>query len=175
MTNIPVIETERLRLRAHTLGDFEVLAATWADPAVVRHIGAPSTRTDSWSRLLRYRGHWALMGFGLWAIEEKQTGRYLGDLGLAEFQRDIQPSFEGTPEAGWAFATAAGGKGYATEALRTALQWADANLSAPKTCCIITPENLASVRVAEKCGFRKVREAIHGDHPVGVFERLRNA
>ncbi len=174
MSDVPRIETERLRLRAHQLADFEALAAAWADPTMVRHIGAPSTRSESWARLLRYRGHWALMGFGLWAVEELATGVYVGDLGLAEFQRDIEPRIEGTPEAGWAFVPAVAGKGYATEALRAALQWADTNLAALKTCCIITPENGASVRVAEKCGYRKVRDAIHGDYPIGVFERTRN-
>src|SRR5438045_3039872 len=89
---VVVVETERLRLRPHRLEDFEELAAIWADPAVVRFIGGkPLNREESWARLLRYAGHWALMGFGFWAVEERDSGEYVGDVGLARFQREMQP------------------------------------------------------------------------------------
>src|SRR5579872_7110534 len=83
---VPILETDRLKLRGHRLEDFEACAAVWADPAVVRYIsGKPSTRTQSWLRMLAYGGHWQHVPFGYWAVEEKKTGRYIGDVGFADF------------------------------------------------------------------------------------------
>jgi RimJ/RimL family protein N-acetyltransferase len=63
--DVPVIETQRLILRGHRLEDFDALAAMWADPHVARFIGGkPATQEESWARLLRYAGHWRLLGFG---------------------------------------------------------------------------------------------------------------
>ena len=72
MTSHPtVIETERLILRPHRLEDEENVARLWADPQVVRFICQPSTRQESWSRLLRYAGHWGFFGYGYFAVEER--------------------------------------------------------------------------------------------------------
>ncbi|HEV7178226.1 MAG TPA: GNAT family N-acetyltransferase, partial [Candidatus Baltobacteraceae bacterium] len=118
---IPVIETDRLLLRAHRLDDFPASLAMWTDPIVVKHIGGvPSTEQASWFRLMRYLGQWPLLGFGYWAIEEKSSGAFAGDIGFADFKRDIQPSIAGVPELGWALPTPMHGKGYATEAARAA-------------------------------------------------------
>ena len=74
--NVPVIETERLVLRAHRLDDFDAYAVMWADPVVTRFIGGkPRTREESWIRFLRHPGMWSMLGFGFWAIEEKASGR----------------------------------------------------------------------------------------------------
>ena len=75
---VPVLETERLKLRGHRLDDFIASAAMWADPNVTRHIGGkPLTEEESWTKFLRYVGHWALLGFGYWVVEEKATGSFL--------------------------------------------------------------------------------------------------
>jgi RimJ/RimL family protein N-acetyltransferase len=77
---VPVIETERLRLRGHRLEDFAEIAAMWADPVVTRYIGGkPLTEEDVWARLLRYVGHWAWMGFGYWVVEGKGSGDFAGE------------------------------------------------------------------------------------------------
>jgi RimJ/RimL family protein N-acetyltransferase len=113
----PSLDTDRLTLTAHTLAGFEECAAMWADAAVTRFIGGrPASREDVWNRLLRYRGLWALLGYGYWAVNERETGRYVGDVGFADFHRDITPSLDGAPEAGWVLATWAHGRGFATEA-----------------------------------------------------------
>lgn len=174
MSDVPEILTARLKLRAHVLEDFESLVKLWAEPSVFRYtVGKPSSRTDAWARLLRYRGHWSVMGYGFWAVEERATGAYVGELGLAEFRREIDPPIEGMAEAGWAFGTAGTGKGYATEALTAALAWADGHLAIPTFCCIVDPANVASLRVAEKCGFLPVRQATLGLSLVTVLERPR--
>ncbi|MFO1058004.1 MAG: GNAT family N-acetyltransferase [Dongiaceae bacterium] len=151
----PVLETERLLLAGHRIEDFAELAATWAEPAVVEHIfgGEPSAPRDSWMRLLAYRGLWPLLGFGYWAVRDKATGRYLGDLGFADFHRLIEPSIKGIPEAGWVLSTRAHGRGIATEALAAALAWLWAQ-GHDRSVCLVAPQNRASLRVAEKAGYR---------------------
>ena len=103
MIDIPTLETERLTLRPHRLDDFEAHAALWADEKVVRFItGAPSTREQSWSRMLRIAGMWHHMGFGFLAIVERESGRFIGEAGFPEARREMEPSIEGTMEIGWA-------------------------------------------------------------------------
>src|ERR1700730_5578361 len=118
---VPVLETERLKLRGHRLEDFLRCAAMWADPEVTRYIGGkPHTEEESWGRLLRYTGHWSLLGFGYWVVEENSTGSFIGEVGFADYKRGL-PALSGIPEIGWAFVTKARGKGYATEAVRAAV------------------------------------------------------
>ncbi len=149
-----LLETDRLIMRPHVRGDFDESFAMWSDPEVIRFIGGqPFTREEVWARLMRYAGHWALMGFGFWVVREKQSGRFLGEVGFADFQRQIEPPLEDTPEMGWALMTAAHGQGYATEAVSAALRWADAQWPSADTACLIAPENAASLRVAQKCGY----------------------
>jgi len=79
----PVLESARLKLRAHGLDDFARCAAMWADPVVARYIGGkPLSEEEAWTKLLRYAGHWSVMGFGYWAVEEKETSRFIGELDL---------------------------------------------------------------------------------------------
>jgi RimJ/RimL family protein N-acetyltransferase len=104
---------------------------------------------------LRYRGHWNLLGFGYWVIEEKATEAFVGEVGLSESKREMEPSIEGIPEAGWVLAPAHFGKGYATEAVAAVIEWSRAHLGALPLACIIAPDNAASLRVAKKCGFEE--------------------
>jgi RimJ/RimL family protein N-acetyltransferase len=168
---VPVLETERLLLRAHRAEDFPACAAMWADPVVTRFIGGvPSTGQQAWGRMLNYAGLWALLGFGYWAVEEKKTGGFVGELGFADFKRDISPPIEG-PELGWALVPAVHGRGIATEALRAVVAWGDVRFQGGRTSCIIGPGNLASIRVAEKLGYREARRTAYKGEPTIVFER----
>jgi RimJ/RimL family protein N-acetyltransferase len=172
VTEAPVIDTARLTLRAHRLDDFEASFAMWSDPVVTRFIGGkPSTEQQTWSRLLGYAGHWAFMGFGYWALEEKSTGNFAGELGFANFRRDIAPSMRDVPELGWTLATRFHGKGYATEAVRAAVAWADVRFGSTRTVCLINTENAASIRVAQKCGYHMFERTIFYDQPTLFFER----
>jgi RimJ/RimL family protein N-acetyltransferase len=128
----------------------------WSDPIVTRFIGGkPSTPQRTWLRMLEYAGHWVLMGFGYWAIEEKATGYFVGEVGFADFKRDVAPSMQNVPELGWALAPRFHGKGYATEAVGAVLTWGDAHLESARTVCMISCDNTASIRVADKCGYRE--------------------
>ena len=168
---IPTIETERLILRPHRLDEFEAYADFWADPDVVRFItGVPSTRENSWGRMLRVTGMWHLLGFGFLAIEEKGTGRFLGEAGFQDMRRDFQPTIEGTLETGWALIPSVHGLGYATEAAGAMVEWGAAHFPDMVMTCIISPENGASLRVAAKLGFREIARAdYHG--PIVVMSR----
>jgi RimJ/RimL family protein N-acetyltransferase len=170
--DVPVIETARLRLRGHRIDDFADSAAMWSSAEVTRYIGGrPFTAEEVWTRLLRYVGHWQCLGFGYWVIEDAATRQFLGELGFADYKRDITPSFNDTPEAGWALAPHAHGKGYATEALSAIVRWGDKHFQGALTACMINPQNTQSIRVAEKCGYKRTNETTYHGAPVLIYAR----
>jgi RimJ/RimL family protein N-acetyltransferase len=182
---VPVIETERLRLRGHRPADFSACAALWADPIVTRYtVGKPLSEEEVWARMLRYAGHWAWMGFGFWLIEERATSSFVGEMGFADLRREMQPSLHGVPELGWVLAPPHHGKGYATECVRAALSWAEGMFTAEwrasgppiapelrfaRTVCIIHPDNVRSIRVAAKCGFKEILRTSYKGEPNILF------
>lgn len=173
--NIPVLKTPRLILRGHRLEDFEAMIGIWTDPIVHKYFHGPTlTREDIWSRFLRGFGQWLVMGYGLWAVEEKASGTYVGTVGMMEVKREMEPPLEGIPEVGWTFASRVHGRGYATEAMLAGLHWADETLGKRRMFCIIAPANSPSIRVAEKCGFRYSYETSYKDAPTGVYFRDAN-
>jgi RimJ/RimL family protein N-acetyltransferase len=171
---IPTIETERLILRPHRITDFDAYVDMWADPDVVRFIGGkPFEREATWSRLLKTAGVWSLLGFGFFAIEEKVTGNFVGEAGFHDQRRRIEPSIEGTLEAGWALTPNVQGWGYATEAMTAAIGWADAAFPGMRMTAIIDPDNLPSIRVAQRLGFTELARATYNDQPVNLYERRK--
>ncbi len=172
----PVLETPRLILRETRAGDFEACAALWGDARVVRHIGGRvSTPSESWGRMLRFPGLWALLGYGYWTLTERETGAFAGQVGLADFKSDLSVDISGIPEAGWVLSPRVHGRGYATEAMGAVLDWADANLSAPQSCCLIDPDNAASLNVARKLGYGGAQTAQLGEHATLVLWRGRQS
>ncbi len=170
--HVPVLETERLRLRAHRIDDYDACYATWSDPAVTRFIGGvPQTTEQVWDRMLRSLGMWGMLGYGYWAVEEKSSGRYVGDVGHADLRRDIEPSLRGMLEFGWVLAPWAHGQGYASEAVNAATLWSRVHLPELNAVCIIAPENAPSIRVAEKAGFAKWVDTTYHGGPIGVYRR----
>ena len=144
----------------------------WSDPNVVRFIGGkPSTESQTWMRILNYAGLWALLGYGYWAIEEKPGGTFVGEGGFADFHRNLDPRMD-APEIGWAFATAFHGRGYATEAVQAIVAWGDRQLTPARTVCLIAPDNSASVRVAEKCGYQRFANGDVLGATVDFYERI---
>lgn len=170
--SIPTLTTERLLLRGPAMQDFASSFSLWSDTAVTRHIGGrPLQEEECWSRFLRYLGHWTLLGFGYWIVEERETGAFLGEVGFSDYKRNIDPSLGDRPEIGWIIAPFHHGKGYATEAVTAALQWGSVYLQSKEAACFIEPGNHASVRVAERCGFTKYSEGIYKDSPVVIYTR----
>jgi len=172
VTLVPTLETERLRIRAHTLADFDKTAAMWGDERVARFIsGKASTREESWRRLQSFLGHWHLMGHGYWLIEERATGVYVGDAGFGSFRRELGDIVFDAPEQGWALSPAVQGKGYATEAASAQLAWAEQHFGRRDFVCLISPENTPSLRVAEKLGYREFTRALYHGAPSVLFRR----
>lgn len=170
--HIPTLETARLRLRAHRLDDFSDCLALWTDPLVTRYIGGvPLSPEEVWTRILRYAGHWALLGYGYWVAEEKDTKTFAGELGFADYKRDLNPPLQDIPEAGWVFASAMYGKGYATEALQAIHSWGKVHFKCSQTACIIHPENAPSLRVAEKIGYKESVRTLYKGKPTILFFR----
>jgi len=171
-SSLPVLTTARLTLAPPERSDFEDSAALWSDPLVTRYLGGrTSTPEESWARLLRARGLWALLGYGYWAARETDTGRYVGEVGFADFHRGLEPSIDGLPEMGWALATWAHGRGFAAEAVAAGLAWGQGQWGAAPVVCIITPDNAPSLKLAAKMGFSEQARTTYKDAPMVVLRR----
>ena len=142
------ISTPRLTLRMFREADLDAYAAMSADPEVMRHIGAggPIDRDLAWRGMAAFVGHWALRGVGMWAIEERATGRLIGRAGF------LNP--EGWPgcEIGWLLARDAWGRGLAFEAVGAAIAHGRAALGVGALISLIRPDNTRSARLAERLG-----------------------
>src|SRR5256885_10252619 len=148
MLQIPQLTTERLLLRGFRPDDFERYAEMMADPDVSRHLmdGRPLTRVEAWRQLAMFAGHWVLRGYGLWAVEERASGDFLGRIGC--LNPEGFPAFEIAYTLGpWAW-----GKGYAREGAAAALRYARETLGRTEIASIIRPANTASIRVASSLG-----------------------
>lgn len=147
---IPTLETERLRLRAWTPEDFEDHARFSADPDVMRYLsGEPQSRAEAWRTMAMIVGHWALRGYGFFAVEQKSDRRFIGRVGL------WNP--EGWPalEVGWTLGKEYWGRGYATEAARAALAYAFITQNVDHMISVIHIDNVASQKVAQRLGETK--------------------
>ncbi len=146
------IETERLLLRGWREGDLEPYARMCADPEVMRFIGNGSilNREQGGEQVSRFVRHWEERGFGLWALEEKRSGTFVGFAGLA-YQGDWDEGGHKT-EVGWGLDRAFWGRGLATEAARASVAYGFETLGLERIISIIQPANAASRRVAEKAG-----------------------
>ena len=155
----PTLETPRLRLRGFRASDLDAQWATMTDPEVYRHLGGvPATREETWRKILGSPGLWALLGYGYWVAERREDGAYLGQIGFADFKRDMSPSIEGIPEMGWIMAREAQGRGYATEAILAAFAWADGALGGARSSpssATKTPPRSGSPRKAASPAARK--------------------
>ncbi len=170
--NIPVVETERLRLRGHRLEDFAAIREMWVDPLVVKYIGGkPRAVEESWLKFLRSAGFWVHLGYGYWIIEDKETGEVAGEVGFGDFKRELTPSNSGEPEIGWSLASRFHGRGIGIEAAQAAVTWgAEQNFGAPMSC-IIEPANVASVRIAEKIGFTETTHTTYHGVDIILYHR----
>jgi RimJ/RimL family protein N-acetyltransferase len=171
MGDAPIITTQRMTLTGHRADDLDALAAMWADERVYAMIGGqPRSREEVWIRLLRSIGTWTLFGYGAWVLRDRDAGTILGEIGLMEARRVIDPPLD-APELGWTLTGAAQGRGFAHEALVAILDWADGHRIA-RTQCIIDPGNAPSIRLAEHVGYRWTDERTYHDRPIGVYERI---
>ncbi|WP_365715544.1 GNAT family N-acetyltransferase [Shimia sp.] len=142
---VPQLETDRLILRAHRESDI-ASEIEFFQTAPSKMVGGPKAADDVWRYISMMMGHWALRGYGLWALEEKATGTYVGRAGL------WMPLGYDEPEIGWTLMNHATGKGYATEAAQTARAYAYDVLGWDTAVSLTLPENTASQAVAKRLG-----------------------
>jgi RimJ/RimL family protein N-acetyltransferase len=122
--------------------------------------------------MLRYAGHWLLLGFGYWVVEEKSTGTFLGEVGFSDLKRKIDPPLGSIPEAGWVFATLAHGKGFASEAVEAIHIWGRSHLQTAVTACLIHPENAPSLRLAANIGYRETAQGTYKGQRAIILHRI---
>jgi RimJ/RimL family protein N-acetyltransferase len=158
----PRLETERLILRRwNVVRDLDPYAAICADPDVMRYIGDGSVagHAETAERIEQYEASWRERGFGLFALELRETGEFIGNTGLAipDFLPEILPAIE----IGWRLGRAHWNRGYATEAARAALAFAWDPVGLDRVVSVHAVGNDPSANVMQKIGMRLDRETVH--------------
>ena len=152
-----MLETARVRLRPFELDDLDALEGILGDARTMRFYPQPFTR-GACRRWIEWNvGSYALHGFGLWAMELKETGELVGDCGLVVQEVDGDDMVE----VGWHVHRAHWGQGLAPEAGAACRDHAFRDLGLERVVSLIRPENTASRRVAEKIGMTVWRETEH--------------
>ena len=173
-----VIETERMLLRPPSLDDADGLLAVYSDPEVVRFIGGePAEREDVEAGIRTWLERWRVDGLSQLAAIRREDGRVLGCISLHAWdpatwtigtRAEIGDSAE--VELGWKLARDVWGRGYATEGAQAALEWALRELRPRRLISLIHPENVRSLRVAERLGERYERDVVlGGDGPAQLW------
>lgn len=159
---IPLVETDRLLLRAFIPGDLESFADMVADPQVIKYAsysGQVMSRGQAWNWMCLMLGHWHMRGFGIWAVEERETGLLIGRIGIQHLE------WLEEAELVWMLGRSSWGKGYATEGVTAAVDFGFKHLELPRLSAVIHPENQRSINLAERLGMTKTteldREGIH--------------
>ena len=169
---VPVLETSRLRLRGFRADDFDAWFAMSQQLAYHRYFTPePMSAEEVWKLLLRSAGHWLIMGYGFWAVEEKESGRFVGAVGFLHLRRAIGPPLGDAPEIGWVLDPAIHGQGYASETVEAVLAWGESHFGPVRTVCIIHPENEPSLRLAAKFDYCEYARATYYDQPIVLLER----
>ncbi len=155
----------------HELQDLPATHRLWSTPEVFQYIsGKPSTLAQSAGRLYNYRGHWEFQGYGYLVVEHKTTQAFMGEVGIANFYRDLEPKMDSPFEVGWVFSPEYHGKGYAQEAVQALLSWHQQQFTGAQYWCVIHPNNKASIKLSERLNFHKTHEAIMNSERVNVYQ-----
>ncbi|MFN3527260.1 MAG: GNAT family N-acetyltransferase [Paracoccus sp. (in: a-proteobacteria)] len=151
LTPTPVLETDRLTLRAPQLSDWQAVRAFGLSERSM-FIGGPFSEAQIWTSLLASAGHWAMRGYGMWTIEDKQSGAAIGRTGI------INHFDWPEPELGWQIFEGAEGRGLAYEAAMAARSHAATGFGLSRVISQIHPDNTRSRRLAERMGAVVERE-----------------
>lgn len=163
------LETKRILLREIRESDLDEYARMCADDEMMQYIGQGNTltRAEAWRSIAFILGHWRLRGYGMWTVEEKQTGMFLGRIGF------YFPHGWPELEVGWWIGRHRWGEGFATEGGQAAIRWGFEHLKTDRICSIIQPQNSASIRVAEKLGESFLRKEEIGGVQAHIFAVAR--
>ncbi|MDJ1006723.1 MAG: GNAT family N-acetyltransferase [Paracoccaceae bacterium] len=142
---VPVVETQRLRLRCPRIEDFDAVAEIYASPRSKGLFG-PMNRRDAWREFMQMTATWPLRGHGFWTVEDRATATVLGFAGIGAEPGDREP------ELGYFLTEAAEGRGYATEAVRAIRDYGFGLLGLTSMVSYISADNARSVAVARRVG-----------------------
>ena len=145
MTMAPTLTSDRLLLTQMTLDHIHALYPLMGS-ARTGYMDGPFTKRAAWYLLAADVASWTLLGFGGWAITDRNTGQLLGQIALS------QPPHYPERELGWLLFEHAEGQGYAHEASKTVLAWARDAQNYITLVSYITPENSRSVALAKRLG-----------------------
>jgi RimJ/RimL family protein N-acetyltransferase len=169
--NGPMIETKRLILRTWRESDIAPNTAMLSDPETARYITADGRLVDElngWRNAAIMTGHWALYGYGMFVVEEKTSGKYVGRVG--PWYPPTWPGFE----VGWGIAREFRGKGYATEATYASIDWVFENLAVDRIIHTIKPDNTASQSLAKRLGATVEGQAVVFGNTVDLWVTTRS-
>ena len=168
---IPSLESNRLLLRGITEKDLRAYSKIYADSDYMRFLGygeedgKPQDVENTWRTIAFILGHWAMRGYGTWAVVEKKSNKFIGGVGLFNLTNISQI------ELSWGISPKFWGKGYATEAALLALQFAFVEKKFPSAKALIYPKNHKSIKVARRLGFEnRGRTVFYTGKMFDIFE-----
>lgn len=167
---IPTIETKRLILRGFNPGDLDAYTMICANPDFMRFLsaGKPLTRVQAQEQIEFIMDHWADKNYGLWAIVEQSSNCLIGRVGL-----QYSDDWSGI-QIGWAIQPKSWGKGYATEATQTVINWTFNNQVTSELISLILPENIKSIELAARLGLLYSHEMEYQGKCVNVYKISRS-
>jgi ribosomal-protein-alanine N-acetyltransferase len=161
------IMTARLLLRPLRRDDLDGLAGVYLHPLVMRWIGS-HTREDVGREIALQLEHQMSLGFSFWAVEDRYTGRFIGDCGLQPLEHhgpDVELGYDLHPDA-W-------GRGLATEATRAVVEQAFGPLRIDRVVAVVKPDHVASQRVLEKAGLHHTGTRLAYGESMLLYEACR--
>jgi RimJ/RimL family protein N-acetyltransferase len=158
------LQTPRLLLRPWRAEDLDPYARMCADSDVMRYMPKTMSREESSQQLSGFINHWQKRGFGLWAVEEKASGAFIGRIGL--MVHDDWPEGAHKTEVGWMLERHYWGRGLATEGALASVSYGFEELGLERIISITLPENAASRRVMGKVGLTYRGSTCWRDHDV---------
>ncbi len=165
-----MVETERLRLRVFREDDVSNVMKIFSDPVAMQFFHGVRDEKGALDDIQRWQEHQREYGHGLWATELKETGEFVGRIGLI---RQIDVDGVDETEVGYSLVRAHWGKGYATEAAIGCRDYAMYTLGCKRVISLIAPDNTASINVAKRNGFTFEKTVMRWDQEVCVYVGYR--
>jgi RimJ/RimL family protein N-acetyltransferase len=143
-----VMTTERLNLRKMTVEDAQSIMQIFSDPQAMKYYPKTMNEEEALAWINRTLGNYEKLGVGFWIVEDKSTGRFLGQCGI------IPQEFDGADvmEIAYLFVRQEWGNGYATESAKACMEYGFQHLGLQKMYSFIDANNLPSARVAKRNG-----------------------
>lgn len=166
-----MIETERLILRQMSMDDLDDLLCIFSDPLVMASFGEvlfDRQKMKQW--IQRNINHQKEYGYGLFSVILKENGKLVGDCGLENLEVNGVPELE----IGYDFLSSYWNRGLATEAAGAVRDYVFQKLDLQRVISLIRPDNLSSMRVAEKIGMKREKECIRGGHVYYVYSQSKD-